>query len=362
MKKIVFLLVMFLIGMSVQSQNTPATHRKSRPADKKVTAVSHTPKHQTDAVTSYCIPYSDCSYGDGFEVFVLEEIVNDESGCSPDGYGDFTYMETLLTAGEEYIIYVVSNYGENNVSVWIDFNDDEEFALDEMLVDDFFVELGGEVYEIPITIPFAALPGFHRLRARANYLESASDPCADFTYGETEDYTVNIEPGVEYIDVGIVSIDIPNTVAPGNVPTLITVKNYGNTTQNILISIVNELYGTCTWVNDLLPGEERQISYGEWYLGPGTYVYFTYFSLDGDENESNNSMYKTVLAQPSVTAFGYTTYNLAEATGSVISFNLNSPDTINLVAPVTTAAYLSCACWYNDMIYAIQAGGGALFH
>ncbi len=323
-----------------------------------LTAQNPKPEFAPDAMGEYCIPFSDCSYGDGFEIFVLGEIENVESGCSPDGYGDFTTMQTPLTAGVEYIIYVVSNYGENYMSVWIDFNDDEVFAPDEMLVDDFFLANGGEVYEIPVTIPSDALSGFHRLRARARYMESASDPCADFIDGETEDYTVEIIGAGEIIDVGVVSIDIPNTVAPGNVPTLVTLKNYGNTTQTIQISCVNGVHGTSTWVNDLLPGEERQISYGEWYLEPGTYEYFTYFSLDGDENESNNSMIKTVLAQPSVTAFGYTTYTLAEATGSIVKFNLNNPGTINLVATATTDAFLSCACWYNDMIFAIQGGGG----
>jgi len=335
---------LFSQGKGKKNLNTPAKQMLQKPG--------------ADASKDYCIPYADCSYGDGFEIFVLEEIENLDSGCSPDGYGDFTDMQTPLTAGVPYIIWVVCLYGENNMSVWIDFNDDEVFAPDEMLVDDFFLADGGEVYDVPVTIPSDAFSGLHRLRARANYMESASNPCADFMDGETEDYTVEIIGAGEIIDVGVVSIDIPNTVAPGNVPTLVTLKNYGNTAQTFIISIVNEIYGTSTWVNDLLPGEERQISYGDWYLEPGTYEYFTYFSLDGDENESNNSMIKTVLAQPSVTAFGYTTYTLAEATGSIVKFNLNNPGTINLMATATTDAFLSCACWYNDIIFAIEGGGG----
>nr|NQU91344.1 PKD domain-containing protein [Bacteroidota bacterium] len=38
----------------------------------------------------YCIPSANCSYGDGFTDFGFAGIENWESGCSPNGYGDFT--------------------------------------------------------------------------------------------------------------------------------------------------------------------------------------------------------------------------------------------------------------------------------
>ena len=324
MKKIIFLLVMFLTGIIVHGQGTPAKHRKSPPADTKTTDVIHIPKHQTDEVASYCIPFADCSYGDGFEIFVLEEIENLDSGCSPDGYGDFTTMEATLAAGEEYIIYVVSNYGENNVSVWIDFNDDEEFAPDEMLVDDFWVEIGGGVYEISFTIPPDAISGFHRLRARANYMESASDPCVDFIDGETEDYTVEIIGGGQFVDVGVVSIDIPENVPPGPVEVAVTLKNYGTETQTVQLSIINNVdFGTSAFVNDLLSGETRQINYGVWNAEIGEYTFHSYLT-DPDDNNDNNQLFKEVVVeQPNLPP----PQNLgAEVISNSVSLNWDAPE------------------------------------
>ncbi len=259
------------------------------------TAQNPKPEFTPNTAGEYCIPFSDCSYGDGFEIFVLEEIVNVDSGCSPDGYGDFTAMQTSLTADEQYLIDVVCLYGENNMSVWIDFNDDDEFAPDEMLVDDFFLEIGGAVYEIPIAIPSDALSGFHRLRARACYfMESASDPCADFVDGETEDYTVEIIGGGGFTDIGIVSIDIPELLFPGSVNIKVTLQNFGDETFTQQVSIINGVgYGTSAIVPDILPGEVRQISFAPWEAELGNYTWYAYFSYQ-DDNSENNDLIKEV--------------------------------------------------------------------
>ncbi|MCD4697068.1 MAG: hypothetical protein K8S16_12600, partial [Bacteroidales bacterium] len=44
-------------------------------------------------------------------------------------------------------------------------------------------------------IPVSAIPGRHRLRVRAVYDETNFDPCDEYMYGETHDYTVNIISG-----------------------------------------------------------------------------------------------------------------------------------------------------------------------
>ena len=45
----------------------------------------------------YCYPSADCSWGDGFTSFTFDDISNLNSGCSSNGYGDFTNMNTIFS-------------------------------------------------------------------------------------------------------------------------------------------------------------------------------------------------------------------------------------------------------------------------
>jgi hypothetical protein len=140
----------------------------------------------------YCYPTANCSWGDGFTGFSLQEISNMNNGCSPNGYGDFTNMTANLEPGQSYTVSWQTGYSNQEASLWIDLNSDKEFSLDERLITDFNLSNSGQVYTTNFTLPNDALPGEKRLRIRANWQNSSSDPCANFSYGETEDYTVII--------------------------------------------------------------------------------------------------------------------------------------------------------------------------
>jgi PKD repeat protein len=140
----------------------------------------------------YCYPTANCSYGDGFTGFSLGNINNMNSGCSPSGYGDFTAMTTDLEAGQIYSLQWKTGYSNQFASLWIDLNSDREFQENERLITDFSLSSANTVYTTTFTVPETATPGVKRLRIRANWQNSASDPCSNYSYGETEDYTVVI--------------------------------------------------------------------------------------------------------------------------------------------------------------------------
>jgi|GEM_PF-1743644 len=147
---------------------------------------------------SYCtegLYTTGCDLGDGFEDFSLADIKNIGSGCSPNAYGDFTYLSTDLVRGYMYPVEMASGFGYQNVSVWIDFNDDFEFEESERMLTDFYIQNAGLTYQAAIMVPADAPEGLHRLRARANWDEPCSDPCITYEYGEVEDYSVNIVSG-----------------------------------------------------------------------------------------------------------------------------------------------------------------------
>jgi len=141
-----------------------------------------------------CEPDSDCSFGDGFTNVTVEEIDKD-SGC--EGYADFTDEEATLNPGSTYDFTVTTGYGDQNVRVWIDFNDDGTFTNDETVVPNFVIapgQAGGSYTEtVDIVIPGGADQGAHRMRVKSNWQAPVpDDACEETQYGETEDYTANV--------------------------------------------------------------------------------------------------------------------------------------------------------------------------
>lgn len=153
-------------------------------------------EQQTDFVfnfSDYCYPTANCSWGDGFTGFSLEQISNMSSGCSPNGFGDFTHLTAELEPGETYTVSWRAGYQNQYASLWIDLNSDKVFSQDELLIADFHMPLANFLYATTFTVPVQVHPGAKRLRIRANWQSSSANPCTNFNYGETEDYTVSIQ-------------------------------------------------------------------------------------------------------------------------------------------------------------------------
>jgi hypothetical protein len=164
-----------------------------------------------------CQPSMDCSFGDGFQLFSVAEI-NNPSGC--EGYGDFTNLIATLEEDTTYDLTVTTGYGDQYVSVWIDFNDDYTFTNDEKVVDNYVIAPGqgsGTYTEtFDLVVPAGAANGLHLMRAKSNWNAPVpADACEETTYGETEDYSAQIgELGVD--DISLAEADMIVTSLPDN--------------------------------------------------------------------------------------------------------------------------------------------------
>ena len=136
-----------------------------------------------------CSPESDCTFGDGFTMIKLHNLENN-STCSPNGYGDYTSMSTVLEQGVTYDLNIQSGYTEQFGTVWIDFNDNFTFEPSEKVVSN--VSFGSAITTTPLQIQSNAPLGEHLIRFRTNWQSNIDDPCTIISYGETEDYKVNI--------------------------------------------------------------------------------------------------------------------------------------------------------------------------
>ena len=143
-----------------------------------------------------CQPEGDMSFGDGIHLFQLGDIDN-ASGEGGTGYQDFTNLSTDLEQGSSNPLVLQTGYGNQYFRVWIDFNDDFIFSLDELVVDNYVLGLGGGAGtytgSTSLVIPADAALGEHVMRAKTNWNAGVpDDACEETTYGETEDYMVNI--------------------------------------------------------------------------------------------------------------------------------------------------------------------------
>ncbi len=191
-----------------------------------------------------CMPSMDCSFGDGFQLVAIAEI-NNVSGC--EGYGDFTDLNANLGPGSTNDITFTTGYGDQNVKVWIDFNDDFTFAANEVVVPNFVIApgqgSGSYTVTVDLTIPAGAAIGEHRMRAKSNWQAPVSnDACATSTYGETEDYTANIGSlGVN--DTRISESELIIISLPNNRFEILLQSDYDGTVYTAIYNLLGQQLG-----------------------------------------------------------------------------------------------------------------------
>jgi hypothetical protein len=123
------------------------------------------------------------------------QALSQNSGCSPSSYGQFTAVTPAVTAGNSYTFAatLINTWNVMRLTFWADFNQNGSFA-----------EANELVYQTPastvnvitgsITIPASTSAGIVRLRliALSSSSTNAGAPCGSYSYGEAEDYQLNV--------------------------------------------------------------------------------------------------------------------------------------------------------------------------
>ena len=126
--------------------------------------------------------------------------INNTSACSVGGYGNYLSISTNLIKGNQYSITVTpdllsqtgSAFTNDEIAVWIDYNNDSDF-LDAGEQVGYVLVGTGWSNVFTFTVPTSAVSSSVRMRVRISYsTDGAIVPCGQSTYGEVEDYTVNI--------------------------------------------------------------------------------------------------------------------------------------------------------------------------
>jgi hypothetical protein len=145
------------------------------------------------STVSYCSAASTNTADERIGNVKFGTINNTSTGTA--GYEDFTSVSTNVTRGSAYTISVTpvwtSSVYSEAYTVYIDYNKDGDFTDSGELA---WSKAGSTTSPATgsITIPSTATVGNTRMRVIMRYSTTPTTSCGTFTYGQVEDYTLNI--------------------------------------------------------------------------------------------------------------------------------------------------------------------------
>ncbi|HCY89268.1 MAG TPA: hypothetical protein DHV17_03315, partial [Chitinophagaceae bacterium] len=186
------------------------------------------------------------AFGDYIGNVSFAGVINRTSTCDISGgyAGVFSAQVPDISLGATYPISVGTNPNDTEgVTVWIDLNRDGVFDASEALFTPAYAGTVNVTYSGNMTIPATASLGRTIMRVRANF--GAAPPtngaCGSATWGETEDYVVNI--------VGVVTQNpaLTYTWTPGSLNGAnVTVNPTSTTTYSVVAVDANGCTSTGT--------------------------------------------------------------------------------------------------------------------
>jgi lysyl endopeptidase len=144
-----------------------------------------------DVVIEYCTSSGNDQSYEYIAGVSVGDLTNN-SGAS--GYSDFTYITADLTAGSSVSVSLTPGFPGSSYTeywrIWIDYNVDGDFEDSGEVV---FSGSGASTVTGSFTVP-SGVEAVTRMRVSMSY-STYPPACGTFTYGEVEDYTVDISGG-----------------------------------------------------------------------------------------------------------------------------------------------------------------------
>jgi hypothetical protein len=141
----------------------------------------------------YPITLNSSILGSGIHYVELNQISN--SSTAGTGLEDFTCTDsTWLTPGQAYNFMVNTGMTyEETVRAWIDFNNDGNFDMSELIYSDSAIVYA---HSGSVSFPANVLNSFIPLRMRVGSdITTSPTGCNNLDYGQYEDYTIYFGPG-----------------------------------------------------------------------------------------------------------------------------------------------------------------------
>ncbi len=149
---------------------------------------------QWEYANAYCPGWA-TEYGE-YIARVQVGAIDNPTSYTPGGYVNYTSLSTTMSIGTAYTLTVTNGYpyAGDRCGAWGDWNQDGDFSDSGESIS---MVNGPTTFNGSITPPAGALAGNTRLRIRVLYDPNSPShvyPCGEASFGEVEDYTVDVHP------------------------------------------------------------------------------------------------------------------------------------------------------------------------
>ena len=164
-----------------------------------------------------------CTASGGGDEYISGVQIGDinNTGTGSDGYYDYTSFSTDVNILSANNITITNGhiYQNDDLGIWIDWNQDGDFDDSDENVICTGDDSANGTYSF--SVPASAKLGSTRMRIRIKWSGTdCGSPCGNTTYGEVEDYTLNIIAGnVTWEGTASTDWDDPTNWSNGEVPT-----------------------------------------------------------------------------------------------------------------------------------------------
>ena len=225
--------------------------------------------------TSYCTSAS-TNVNDEYIGRVQVGTIDNTSGAQ--FYTDFTSVSTSLSEGSTYTVTVTpvwtgTIYNEG-YAVWIDYNNDNDFSDAGELVWSQAATTATPVSG-SFTVPTGTSATSTRMRVSMKY-NGIPTACETFTYGEVEDYTVDLTTGT----VDTQAPTTPTNVAASNIQATSATISWTASTDDVGVT------GYEVFRNGVSQGTTAGTSFNATGLSPATSYTYTVSAFDAAGNTS----------------------------------------------------------------------------
>jgi chitodextrinase len=182
---------------------------------------------------NYCASKGNNVNDEYIEKVVLGTINNTSTGGS--GYSDHTSISTNLEIGESNTITITPKWTgtiyDEGYGVWIDYNKDGDFSDAGETV---WTKAKSKTTPVSgtFTVPASAVIGSTRMRVVLKYNATPTACETSFSYGEVEDYTVNITAAV----ADTTAPTAPNSLVSSNVAQTTLTLSWSASTDNVAVT------------------------------------------------------------------------------------------------------------------------------
>ncbi|HIO26164.1 MAG TPA: T9SS type A sorting domain-containing protein, partial [Flavobacteriaceae bacterium] len=230
------------------ANTTYSFYVEAKDAEGNISASSNTVNVTTSGASTvtYCASQGNNSSYEWIDLVALNGMSN--ATGDDGGYADYTSQVASLPYGSNTIQisagFSGSSYREY-WKIWIDYNKNGTFESSELMVSGS--SSSSNTLSATFTVPTSALAGTTRMRVSMKY-NAAQTACESFSYGEVEDYTVNIGQSVNAITTSPTSGE-----QLGNATASFEAKLYPNPVSgNILNVSMNDARETAYQVFDMM--------------------------------------------------------------------------------------------------------------